>query len=64
MVTESTSGQTEASSKEIGKKTKSQVTESTTGKMEEFTKAIGSKIICMDKVCINGQTADNTKDNM
>ena len=64
MVTESTSGQTAVSSKEIGKKTKSQVTEFTTGKMEEFTKAIGSKIICMDKVCTNGQTADNMKDNM
>ena len=32
--------------------------------MVEFMKDIGIKIICTDKVYINGQMADNTKETM
>ena len=57
------SGPMEVSSKEIGKKTKSPGMAFTIGKMEAFTRATGNKIICMDKVCTNGLTADNMKVN-
>ena len=56
-------GQMVASSKELGKKIKSLVMVFTIGKMAEFMKAIGYKIICMEKVIINGLMEESIMDH-
>ena len=53
-----------ASTKVTGIKTRSQDTVSTSGTMDVHTRVTGWKTICMDKVCICGPTAENTKENM
>lgn len=58
------SGLTEASLREIGRRTRLRDMVFTIGRMEESMKGIGIKIICMDRDCISGLMADNMKDLM
>ena len=61
MVKESTNGQTQVSTKEIGRVIKYRAMVNTHGTMAEPIRGIGSKITCMGKVNMCGPTAENMR---
>lgn len=58
------SGPMEVFTKVIGTKIRFQNTENITGTTVGLIKVIGLIIICMEMVSTNGQTVENTKENI